>query len=86
MDLFLENDIAVILEPLEHSITDVLIPAFIEHAVTEVECDLLAHSMHLGGLGLVKASGEAISQFKALVKTMEPLASEADCRPKTHSS
>ena len=49
MDLFLENDIAVILEPLEHSITDVLIPAFIEHAVTEVECDLLAHSMHLGG-------------------------------------
>ena len=61
-------DIAVLLEPLRHLITDILIPAVIEHAVTEVEHDLLANTVGLGGLDLVKLGKQSLSilspQFK----------------------
>ena len=53
-------NIAVLLEPFEHSITDVLIPAFVEHAVMEVECNLLAHSMCNGEAATLKTLRQAI--------------------------
>ena len=46
-------DIADLLEPLERAISDVLIPALLEHQVTETERDLLALPVRMGGLGLV---------------------------------
>ena len=45
--------IADLLEPLEHPISDVLIPALLEHQVAETERDLLALPMRMDGLGLV---------------------------------
>ena len=45
--------IAELLEPLERAISDVLIPALLEHQVAETERDLLALPVRMGGLGLV---------------------------------
>ena len=46
-------DITDLLEPLERAISDVLIPSLLEHQVTEIERDLLALPVRMGGLGLV---------------------------------
>ena len=66
-------DIVDLLEPLEHAITDVLIPAITEHTVTEVECDLLALPVRMGGLGLTNPVSDSLSQYEASVDVTGPL-------------
>ena len=46
-------DIAESLEPFERAISDVLIPALLEHQVAETERDHFALPVRMGGLGLV---------------------------------
>ena len=66
-------DIAVLLEPLERAISDVLIPALFEHQVTETERDLLALSVRMGGLGLVNPVNQSLQEYEASIKATGPL-------------
>ena len=66
-------DIADLLEPLERAISDVLIPALLEHQVTEKERDLLALPVRMGGLGLVNPVNQSRQEYEASIKATGPL-------------
>ena len=66
-------DIADLLEPLERAISDVLIPALLEHQVTETERDLLALPVRMGGLGLVNPVNQSRQEYEASIKATAPL-------------
>ena len=66
-------DIADLLEPLEHTISDVLIPVLLEHRVTETEQDLLALPVRMGGLGLVNPVNQSRQEYEASIKATAPL-------------
>ena len=65
-------DIADLLEPLERAISDVLIPALLEHQVTETERDLLALPVRMGGLGLVNPVNQSRQEYEASIKATAP--------------
>ena len=60
-------DIAPFLEPLEHAIADLLVPAITEHVTTQEERDLLELPVRLGGLGLVNPARIASQEYEAFV-------------------
>ena len=61
-------DIADLLEPSERAISNVLIPALLEHHVTETERDLLALPVRMGGLGLVNPVNQSRQEYEASIK------------------
>ena len=61
------------LEPLERVISDVLIPALLEHQVAETERDLLALHVQMGGLGLVNPVSQFWHEYEASIKATAPL-------------
>ena len=61
------------LEPLERAISDVLIPALLEHQVAEIERDLLALPVRMGNLGLVNPVSQSWHEYEASIKTTAPL-------------
>ena len=62
-----------LLEPLERTISDVLIPALLEHQVAETECDLLALPVRMGGLGLVNLVSQSQNEYEVSIKATAPL-------------
>ena len=71
-------DIADLLEPLERAISDVLIPALLEHQVTETERDLLALPVHMGGFGLESPVSQSRHEYEASIKATAPLVKQID--------
>ena len=67
------SDIAPFLEPLEHAIADLLVPAITEHVTTQEERDLLELPVRLDGLGLVNPARIASQEYEASVKITGPL-------------
>ena len=67
------TDTAVLLEPLERAISDVLIPVLLENQVTETERDLLALPVRMGGLGLVNPINQSRQDYEASIKATAPL-------------
>ena len=65
-------DIAHLLEPLEHAISDVLILVLLEHQVTETVRDLLALPVRMGGLGLVNPVNQSRQEYES-IKVTGPL-------------
>ena len=65
-------DIADLLETLERAISDVLIPAPLEHQVAEIERDLLALPVRMSGLGLVKPVSQSRHDYEASNKAIPP--------------
>ena len=66
-------DIADLLEPLEHSISDVLFPALVEYQVGETERDLPALPVCMGGLGLLNPVNQSQQEYEAFIKATGPL-------------
>ena len=66
-------DIAPFLEPLEHAITDLLVPAITEHVTTQEEQNLLELPVCLDGLGLVNPARTTSQEYEASVKIAGPL-------------
>ena len=66
-------NIARFLEPLEHAIADLLVPAITEHVNTQEERGLLEPAVRLGGLGLVNPDRIASQEYEASVKITGPL-------------
>ena len=75
MDIFLRTlpDIVPFLEPLEHAIAYLLVPAITEHVTTQEERDLLELPVRLGGLGLVNPAKIASQECEASVNITGPL-------------
>ena len=66
-------DIADLLEPLEHTISDVLIPVLVEHQVAETEHDLFPLPVRMGGLDLVNPISQSRHAYEASIKATAPL-------------
>ena len=66
-------DIANLLQPLERAISDVLIPALVEHQVAETERDLLTLPVRMGGLGLVDPVSQSRHEYEVSIKATAPL-------------
>ena len=56
------------LEPLERAISDVLIPALLEHQVAKTERDLLTLPVRTGALGLVNPVHQSPQEYEASTK------------------
>ena len=70
-------DIEELLEPLEHAISDVLIPSLTEHNCSPTERELLALPVRVGGLGLTNPSASArAAEYLASVKVSSPIVSK----------
>ena len=65
-------DITDLLEPLEHAISEVLIPAITNHATTETERELLALPVRLGGLGFIDPARASPKEYEASVRVTSP--------------
>ena len=68
-------DISDLLEPLERALSDVFIPAVAGKTVSEVERDLLALPVRLGGLGIIDPVQASSSEYEASVNVTGPLVS-----------
>ena len=66
-------DIADLLEPLERAITEDLISAITDRAITETERELLALPVHTGGLGLIDPARASPKDYEASVSVTGPL-------------
>ena len=66
-------DINELLEPLERSINEVLIPSLFKHNCSELERDILALPVRLGGLGMGNPTNEASHEYTSSVKVTAPL-------------
>ena len=66
-------DIADLLKPLEHAISDVLIPALLENQVAETERNLLALPVRMVDLGLVNSVNQSRQEYEASIKATAPL-------------
>ena len=69
-------DIEDLLAPLEHAITDALIPSIAGHNCAQVERELLALPVRMGGMGLTNLSQVAALEYVALTKISGPLAQQ----------
>ena len=77
-------DIEELLEPLEHAISDVLIPSLTEHNCSPTERELLALPVRMGGLGLTNPSASAKAEYLASVKVSTPLSVRSLRNPMRH--
>ena len=66
-------DITDLLEPLERAITEFLIPAITDHAITEAERELLALPVCMGGLGLIDPARASPKEYEASVRVTGPI-------------
>lgn len=66
-------DIQDLLEPLENAISQVFIPAITEHRCKQLDRDILALPVRLGGLCLGNPSREASREYASSVKVTTPL-------------
>ena len=66
-------DIQDLLEPLENAISKVLIPAITEHKSSQLDRDILALPVRLGGLGMTNPCLEANFEQSSSVKVTTPL-------------
>ena len=66
-------DIQDLLEPLENAISHMLIPAITERKCNELDRNILALPVRLGGLGLGNPSLEARREYASSVKVTKPL-------------
>ena len=66
-------DIQDLLEPLENAISKVLIPAITEHRSSQLDRDILALPVRLGGLGITNPCLEANFKQSSSVKVTTPL-------------
>ena len=66
-------DINELLEPLERSINEVHIPLLFKHNCSELERDILALPVRLGGLGMGNPTNEASHDYTSSVKVTAPL-------------
>ncbi|CAH3180463.1 unnamed protein product, partial [Porites lobata] len=66
-------DIQDLLEPLEDAISHMLIPAITERKCTQLDRNILALPVRLGGLGLGNPSLEARREYASSVKVTKPL-------------
>ena len=66
-------DIEELMEPLERTIGDALMPAMTGHTCTPAERELLALPVRLGGLGLANPCRNATKKFEASIRVTEPL-------------
>ena len=62
-----------LLEPLESAISRVLIPAITDRQYGQLERDILALPVHLGGLGITDPSSDANFDYTSSVKVTAPL-------------
>ena len=65
-------DIADFLEPLDRAITEALIPAITDRAITEAKCKLLALPVRMGGLGLTDRGRVSPKEYEASVSVTGP--------------
>ena len=61
------SDITDLLEPLEREITEALIPAITDRAITEAECELLALLVRMRGLKLIDPARVSPKECEASV-------------------
>lgn len=73
-------DIENLLQPLEHAISDVLIPSLIERNCSEEERSLVALPVRMGGLGLINPSDTADAEYSASVRVSAPLVSKIEAQ------
>ena len=66
-------DIQDLLEPLENAISHILIPTITERKRNQLDRNILALPVRLGGLGLGKPSFEARREYASSVKVTKPL-------------
>ena len=66
-------DIQDLLEPLEDAISHMLIPAITERKCNQLDRNILALPVRLGGLGLGNPSLEARREYASSVKVTKPL-------------
>ena len=66
-------DIQDLLEPLEEAISQVLIPAIVEHKCSKLDRDVLALPVRLGGLGLSNPCHEAAREHASSIQVTSPL-------------
>ena len=66
-------DIQDLLEPLESPISRVLIPAITDRKCGQLDRDILALPVRLGGLGLANPSSDANLEYTSSVKVTAPL-------------
>ena len=71
-------DIERLLQPLEHAISDVLIPSLIGRNCSETEHNLLVLPVHMGGLGLINPSVSADAEYQASIRVSAPLISKLE--------
>lgn len=65
-----------LLQPLELAISDVLIQSLIGRNCSETECDLVALSVRMEGLGLINPSLSADAEYQASIRESAPLVSK----------
>ena len=68
-------DIHDLLEPLEHAISNLLIPAITDHRCSPLERDVLALPVRLRGLGISNPCREADIELSSSVKATAHLSS-----------
>ena len=66
-------DIQDLLEPLESAISRVLIPAITDRQCDQLDRDILALPVRLGGLGVANPSSDANLEYTSSVKVTVPL-------------
>ena len=66
-------DIQDLLEPLENAISKVFIPVITKHRSSQLDRDILALSVRLGGLGITNPCLEASFEQSSSVKVTTPL-------------
>ena len=66
-------DIQDLLEPLEEAISQVLIPAIVERKCSQLDRDVLALPVRLGGLGLSNPCHEAAREHASSIQVTSPL-------------
>jgi hypothetical protein len=66
-------DIQDLLEPLEEAIANVLIPAIVDRKCSQLDRDVLALPVRLGGLGMANPSREAEREHASSIEVTSPL-------------
>ena len=66
-------DIQDLLEPLEEAIAQILIPAIVERKCSQLDRDVLALPVRLGGLGMANSCHEAAREHVSSIKVTSPL-------------
>ena len=73
-------DIENLLQPLEHAISDVLIPSLMGRNCSEAVRDLVALPVRMGGLGLISPSDSVDAEYSASISASAPLVSKIEAQ------